>query len=163
MTFWGFFIIQLTFLSFYLVWIIVFSPFYIFWIIIGIFFFQCKVLAIGTLWNFWFFIWTGTHEHDIDTLVDTSLLNEALLIHMVESLPQLTVQIWNTQLLGKWTVLGYFSTLLSSFISINGLYRYGYYLLWRGIHIDVRGMFFFLTDTVLELANYCVLSVGLAY
>jgi hypothetical protein len=105
---------------------------------LGVFFFQCKVIAIGAIWNFWFLVWTGTYEHSIDVIVDTSLLNESLLAEfLMETLPQLIIQVYNTQIIGQWTSIGYFSSILSIFIAFNGLYRYGYYSFWRGIHIDV--------------------------
>lgn len=114
-----------------------FSPFFILWFAVGIFFFQCKVFAIGSIYNFWFYLYTGTQQHDIDTLVDTSLLNEALLVHIIESMPQLVIQILNSTYIEAWTPISLFSTFLSAFITINGLYRFVYYLIWRGIHIDV--------------------------
>ena len=131
-------VLQFVFVISYVVWTMIFSPFLVFWLLLGIFFFQTKVIAIGRIWNFWFETWSGKQAYSIDVIVDTSLLNESLLAEfMMETLPQLIIQFWNTQLIGAWSPVGYFSTMLSILIAFNGLYRYGYYSFWRGIHIDV--------------------------
>ena len=48
-------------------------------------------------------------------------------------MPQLIIQSMNNQFTQKWTSAGIFSITLSVFMTLNGLYRYGYYLLWLGM------------------------------
>ena len=112
-------------------------PFYFIWSVIGLYIFQCKVLAIGRVWTGWMYVWTGHNNFRKEVKVDTGILNEALFAEFLsETLPQLVIQGVNNKLIGMWTPTAIFSAALSIVIAVNGVYRYGYYTIWLGMNID---------------------------
>ncbi len=130
---------QLVMYGLLMVWIILHSPFLIFWGGIGIFLFQCKVLSIAVVWNIWFLGWVGPtrwpnyYKH---IKLDTAILNESLFAEFIsETLPQLGLQSFNNSLTNTFSTVGIFSSALSVTIAFNGLYRYGYYTLYKGYKI----------------------------
>lgn len=138
--FWLYYIpLQLVMYGLLVVWIILHSPFLIFWGGIGIFLFQCKVLSIAVVWNIWFLGWVGPsrwpnyYKH---IKLDTAILNESLFAEFIsETLPQLGLQSFNNALTNTFSTVGIFSSALSVTIAFNGLYRYGYYTVYKGLKI----------------------------
>jgi hypothetical protein len=102
------------------------------WLLIGVWTFQNKTIATNTVWNLWFFAWTGDNHFDRTIEVDVGLLNESILSEfLLETLPQLCIQSVNNQLGSSWgTFLNVASIALSIIIALNGTYRYGYHMCW---------------------------------
>ncbi len=105
--------------------------------------FQTKLLSLSLVWNFWFFLWTGTMRYRKDMTFDKALFNEALFFEFVtETLPQLAIQSINNILIGKLTPIALFSASLSSVIAIDGVYQFLYYRLYLKVeYSDVPLMF----------------------
>jgi hypothetical protein len=110
------------------------APFIFIWLIIGTFLFQIKVLSIGTVWNFWFSLWSGDDVRFYSYVeVDVKLFNKSLLAEFVsESLPQIIVQAYNNTKTNKWSYYGYASGALSAFMTIDGIWRILYYKIYSG-------------------------------
>jgi hypothetical protein len=116
-------------------------PIWLLWLFIGTFLYQSKIIAIGTIWNLWFDLWTGTPSgsgatsaaYTTTMALDTRVFNKSLLTEFLfESLPQLGIQSYNNTRLHKWTLLGYLSTAVSLFMTIDGIWRISYYKVYNG-------------------------------
>jgi hypothetical protein len=80
-----------------------FPMFLVFWLCVGIFLQMTKTISMGTVWNVWFYVWTGHHYWD-DTYgtVDTEDLNYGLLTQFcMETIPHIILQTVNNTLLGN--------------------------------------------------------------
>ena len=141
--YWVFWILLLTaqvvFVALSIVWQFVSIVLAIAWLFTGLFLYQTKMLAIGKVWNTWFYTWTQCSDFDKEIGLDASVLNESLFYEfMLETVPQIAIQSVNNSLIytGNLPAISLFSLAISIFIAINGIYRYGYYLLWKGIKFD---------------------------
>ncbi len=115
----------------------IFDPFIVFWLLAGFYLFQTKLLSIRPIWNYWFKVWTGTDKFDKKNMIDFHLLNESFLAEfLLETTPQLILQSYNNTMIKSWSNVAYFSVALSLLMAINGIYRYGYYLLYKGLKFD---------------------------
>ncbi len=107
------------------------------WIFVGMLCFSTKAFAIGRIWNFWIKLWTFDDKHLKSYDFDAGIFNKSLLAEFVlESLPQMIIQVFNNTLIGNWSFSGYFSTLVSLLIVANGLYRQLYWRLFIGIKFE---------------------------
>jgi hypothetical protein len=81
--------------------------FLVLWLMIGIFLQMTKTIAMGTVWNTWFYVWTGhTYWHDEYGTIDTEDLNYGLLSQFcLETIPHIILQSVNNTLLGKNTLM----------------------------------------------------------
>ena len=95
-----------------------------------------KVLSVGKFWNIWFRLWTSSDQFDTDIDLDTGVLNRALFAHLLETIPQLTIQVYNSQQIGKFSTLTQVSIILSSIIACNGIYRIIYWRFIMGYRFD---------------------------
>ena len=99
-------------------------------LLIGIFCFQTKVVSIRPVRKMWFYVWSGENQNvldDSEKFVDTKLLNEAIFCEMLlESVPQLILQVLNSALIGSIGILGFLSSSVSFYLVINGVWQYGY-------------------------------------
>ena len=106
------------------------------WLAFGFFLYQIKVMAVGSVWTFWFRVWRRRDgdKHDSKVLVDTGIMNESLLAEFVsETCPQLIIQSLNSALCGTLNnSTAQFSIFLSVFMACNGIYRYWYYTYYLG-------------------------------
>jgi hypothetical protein len=99
--------------------------FMLFWFIVGIFLFQTKTLAIGVVWNFWMFCWTGGDEQRTKALIDVAFFNESVFNEfIIEALPQLVIQSINNNRTGTFSPIAVFSIAFSGYLIFNGLVRY---------------------------------------
>ncbi len=89
---------------------------------------------------FWLRVWNADNFEIVTTdssAIDTGHLNRGLLSEFVfETLPQLVLQIFNNTNTKIWTTSGYFSTCFSIFSTLNGIYKYIYWVGYKGISID---------------------------
>jgi outer membrane protein assembly factor BamB len=96
---------------------------------LGLFIFQSKVICIREVYNVWFRLWTGDVKIRSTPQVDTRLLNESIFIEMiVESLPQLIIQIINNSLMGSLSRLAILSASFAFLLVVNGIWSYSYVL-----------------------------------
>ncbi len=131
--------LQSLFLLLGVVWYVLMAIFLLAWLVVGLFLYQTKMLAIGKVWNYWFYTWTQSNEFDKEINLDATVLNESLFYEfMLETVPQILIQSVNNSLIynGRLPAISVFSIAMSVFIAINGIYRYGYYLLWKKIKFD---------------------------
>ena len=131
--------LQSLFLLLGIVWYAVMTIFLLAWLVVGLFLYQTKMLAIGKVWNYWFYTWTQSNEFDKEINLDATVLNESLFYEfLLETVPQILIQSVNNSLIynGRLPAISVFSLSMSVFIAINGIYRYGYYLLWKKIKFD---------------------------
>lgn len=131
--------LQLAFIVLSIVWYAIAAAFLTVWLLIGLFLYQMKMLAIGKVWNSWFYSWTQSTDFNKEMSLDASVLNESLFHEFVlETIPQIAIQSINNSLIynGNFPAISLFSLAMSIFIAINGVYRYGYYLLWKRIKFD---------------------------
>jgi hypothetical protein len=104
-----------------LMWWIINIPVILFWMLFGMFMFQMKTIAVGSVWNIWCYVWTGSKRHNVKRRILTEILNEALLAEFIcETLPQFVVQVYNCTLLGAWSGIAIFSASMSATIALNG-------------------------------------------
>lgn len=95
------------------------------------FLYQTKALAIGVVWSLWFRVWTSTDDHQVDEILNSALLHESVVVEFLfETLPQLAVQSINNTFMGNWPPIGIFSTVLSALMAFNGVFYYGYYIIF---------------------------------
>ena len=130
---------QAVFLVLCLIWYSFASVLLLAWLFAGLFLYQTKMLAIGKVWNTWFYTWTQSTDYHKEISLDASVLNESLFHEFIlETVPQIAIQSINNSLIynGNFPAISLFSLAMSIFIAINGIYRYGYYLLWKGIKFD---------------------------
>jgi hypothetical protein len=121
------------------VWHVASTLFLVVWLFVGLFLYQTKMLAIGKVWNTWFYTWTQCNDYNKEISLDASVLNESLFYEFLfETVPQIAIQSINNSLIYKGNIppVSLFSLAMSIFIAINGIYRYGYYLLWKGTKFD---------------------------
>lgn len=73
------------------------------WLAVGVFLQMTKTIAMGTMWNVWFQVWTGyQHWDDEYGTVDTEDLNYGLLAQFcLETVPHIILQSVNNTLLGE--------------------------------------------------------------
>ncbi len=127
-------VLQAGFLVMAAMWYLVAFLFLVIWISIGLLLFQTKMLAIGKVWNTYFYYLTQSSDFDKEIELDATVLNESLFFEfLLETIPQITIQVINNTLTfnGKFSTLSVLSLVVSIFIAFNGVYRYGYYLLWK--------------------------------
>ena len=141
--YWSFWLVlialQVIFLIVCSLWYLVQATLLIVWLFAGLVLYQTKMLAIGKVWNSWFSTWTQSNDLDKEISLDASVLNESMFHEfMLETVPQIAIQSLNNLLIynGNYPIISQFSLAMSLVIAINGIYRYGYYLLWRGIKFD---------------------------
>jgi hypothetical protein len=108
------------------------------WFIVGIYLFQSKVICIGSIWNYWLGHWIGDERFNElnllqpDSHIDFAILNESLFSEFLfETFPQLLLQIINTSLVGGTNFAFIFSVALSGYNTLNGIYKYGYYVIYK--------------------------------
>ncbi len=130
---------QLVFIILAAIWYTFGSLFLVVWVFIGMLLFQTKMLAIGKVWNTYFYYLTQSDDFSKTVELDASVLNESLFYEfMLETVPQICIQCVNNSLTfnGRYSSLSLFSLSISVFIAFNGVYRYGYYLLWKRVKFD---------------------------
>ena len=130
---------QVMFLVICFVWYFLVAVLLVVWLFVGFTLYQTKMLAIGKVWNAWFSTWTQSDFFNKEISLDASVLNESLFHEfMLETVPQIAIQSVNNALIfnGNFPAVSLFSLAMSIFIAVNGVYRYGYYLLWKGIKFD---------------------------
>jgi len=91
-----------------------------------------------SVWNMWFSVWTYSYDFTISAEVDSAILNEALIVEFFFlSIPQIVIQVFNNFVLeNNWYYLSYIciSIAVSSFI--NGLSRYGFFLIIKDLDVS---------------------------
>ena len=132
-------VLQLGFLVMAAMWYVAAFLFVVVWVSIGLLLFQTKMLAIGKVWNTYFYYLTQSSDFDKEIELDATVLNESLFFEfLLETIPQITIQLINNTLTfdGKFSTLSILSLVVSIFIAFNGVYRYGYYLLWKKLNFN---------------------------
>ena len=106
--------------------------------LLGFILFQMKILAVGRVYNWWFSVWTQDREYDTDKSVQIYLLQQSLLVEFsCETIPQLSVQVANSVGVGDFPPVAIFSVAMSAALALEGLYKYGYYMLFRGYPLEL--------------------------
>ena len=135
----------------FLLYVIVWSIFVVPCFTLGSYLFVSKAFAIRMIADQWFSLWSGAEAEAGDdvgktkqqqqqqqqqSVVDTSTLNESLIIHFFfETFPLLVIQIINNSILNKWTPLGIASVTFSALNAFNGIYRFAYHRIYLGTKI----------------------------
>lgn len=122
-------------LAYLILWPIISCVLVIVWSTVGMYLLQSKVICIGSVWSFWFFFWLGSEKFNMLALersssdIDFGILNESLFTEFTcETMPQLTIQSINTWYTGGVSAALLFSVSLSGYNTVNGLYKYLYYV-----------------------------------
>jgi len=130
---------QLIYIVMFILWPLVSVIMIMIWMSLGLFLYQSKVICIGPVWNYWITKWIGIDHHHYPTIlkgdndIDFATLNKSLLAEfMIETLPQLIIQSVNTVLTNGVSATFIFSITLSIYNTINGVWKYGYYVLYLG-------------------------------
>jgi hypothetical protein len=78
--------------------------------LLGIYLFQCKVISVGPVWNFYFRMWAGSGaeiaRRTID--VDTGILNLSLLAHLLNTFPQVILSFFSDHSFEETSSLNFF-------------------------------------------------------
>ena len=107
------------------------SPLLLLWLLLGAFLYQIKVVCIGSVWNFWFMMWTGQLEFHTTLDLKVKFYNKSLLAEFLfESLPQNFIMWFNNTRTHVWSLTGYLSATLSLFMTIDGIWRITYYKIY---------------------------------
>jgi photosystem II stability/assembly factor-like uncharacterized protein len=106
--------------------------FYVLWFTVGVFLQASKTLSISSVWNAWFYVWTGDHAYDDigGGVVDTEELNYGLLAQfLLETIPHIVLQSTNNTLLRAWDTdpIAIISFVFSILMAFNALYHYFYH------------------------------------
>jgi hypothetical protein len=112
--------------------IVLLPAFLLLWLAVGVILQLTHTLAVTSVWNGWFLLWTGDHTFDDigDGFIDTNDLNYSLLFQFFcETLPQITLQITNNTLLGAWQKdpVALLSFIVSVFNAFSVIYKYAYH------------------------------------
>jgi hypothetical protein len=92
--------------------------------IFGFFLYSLKVIAIGPVEHAWYNLWVGLVKGATKEKVDIVVLKNS--IHrelLLQSLPQLLIQLFNNMQSGSWSVFAYVSIILSATNAIHGIYH----------------------------------------
>ena len=121
-------------LMLYVLFLFLIAPMTFFWLVCGFFFYHSKLMSMSGIWNMWFSTWSNSDEHFLSAEIDSSLLNEALLVEFLFlSVPSLIIQITNNSIVkDNWMYFSWISFALSVSSFINGISRYGYYVYVKG-------------------------------
>lgn len=129
-------VMQIATLPISFLWTLIFTPFMLTWFLVGSFLYNSRTLAVTRVRRLWFYVWRGfKHGADMnkDTKVDTTVLNKALFSGFVlESMPQLIIQIYNSVMIG-WGLAGQLSIAASVLMTLAGVYKFVYWRWMRGI------------------------------
>jgi len=92
----------------YIIWVLLSLPYLVPLAIFGIYLFQCKVMSVGHVWNFFFRLWSGSQHPAANktVAVDTGVLNLSMFSHLMNTVPQFVVQISNNTVTELWTPIG---------------------------------------------------------
>ena len=139
--------------------------FLVFWFFVGVFLFQCRVFSVVAVRRFWEYFWKSEAVDHNTEIFDRRRLNESLLVGFAATtLPNLCVQVINNTLTKTWTPFQFISVLLSGYMIVNGLWKYCYWYVVRGVSLhDIPPPrlfpFKFMGDLNLESFNAPALSV----
>jgi hypothetical protein len=76
-------------------------------------------------------VWSQSDRHSIDVEIDTGFLNMAMFSEFVlETLPQLVLQIVNGLFTQSLSLFAKISIGMSAAVALNGVYRYGYWAIY---------------------------------
>ena len=112
-------------------WVLLNGPITIPLLWIGLYLYQSKLIAYGTVRTHFFRLWTGGHRFKTNTLFDLHILNESLFAEFAfQAFPQLILQFINNYMLEglaprKWSNLSLLSLATSGIIFVLGFLRYG--------------------------------------
>jgi len=126
-------VLQLATLPVSLIWTLSCTALLVVWFVVGSFLYNSRTLAVGRVRRLWYYVWRGfKHGTDIDeeVAVDTTVLNKALFTGFVlESIPQLIIQLYNSIMVG-WGLLAQLSITVSVLMTLAGVYKFIY---WRWV------------------------------
>ena len=91
---------------------------------------------MGKVRNFWYRRWRGFESKygDINADIDLKLLNQSLFATFVlESVPQLVIQVINNSLNNTWTAFTVLSVLASLYMLFCGIWKFIYWWWWCGL------------------------------
>jgi len=96
--------------------------------LLGYAMYMCKVFPMSRVSNPWLRLYTRSTRHTSSAVVIIPLLQQSIFEEMmVESVPQLIIQIINNTFTDTWSTLSYISAFVSSFTILNGIWRLLYY------------------------------------
>jgi hypothetical protein len=96
--------------------------------LVGYVMYMCKVFPVSRVSNPWLRLYTRSSKHTSSVVIIIPLLQQSIFEEIIiESVPQLAIQITNNTLTSTWSTLGYISTAMSCFMVINGIWRLVYY------------------------------------
>eukprot|EP01036_Dinobryon_divergens_P032484 gene32484-42086_t len=110
------------------------------------------ILSVGSVWNWWFYVWTGDSKFQVSFedsyTIDTEDFNFSSYFHLAfESLPLLIIQSYNGFLLGKFNRLTILSICFSAWQVFSALFPLPFYVCTNNmavvkIPIQVRFLIF---------------------
>jgi len=108
--------------------------------IMGMYMYTTKVLCVGGLANWWFKAWTGNDDHEMVEAIDTEILNESIYVEiMLETLPQVVIQIYNNYMLdpdvAQWNPISILSLTITFMNTLNGVYRFFYFKFFKHVNL----------------------------
>ena len=99
-----------------------------------------KSLPIIGVYNMWLYLYSGVYNNsvvgytkdnrlDANSIIDKTILNESIYSEiLLESFPQMLIQIINNILMGgSWSAVSYISVLLSGLVASSPYHYYYYY------------------------------------
>jgi len=96
--------------------------------LLGYAMYMCKVFPMSRVSNPWLRLYTRSTRHASSVVVIIPLLQQSIFEEMIiESIPQLIIQIINNTFTGTWSPLSYISTFVSGCIVFNGIWPLVYY------------------------------------
>ena len=118
--------LQILSIALWLITILSYPVFLVVWLIFGLLLQTTKLIAVGSLSNYWFVIWTGKDSFmDPNLIVDRSELISSLVIECIfESIPQIIIQCVNNTYMDYWSTLALFSLIFSSLFLVNATWWY---------------------------------------
>jgi len=123
--------------GFTVLWCVGYVVFLLLWLFLGTLLYQSRNLAVGNISSMWYWTWNKKvfEEKPRVSKVNRGLMNRALFTgFMLETVPQLVVQIVNntSKPNNTWSVTSLFSTAMSVYMALSGVYRFGYFRWYKG-------------------------------
>jgi hypothetical protein len=109
-------------------------------LVLGMLLNSTKVFAIGGVYNRWMQLWTASEKHGTASFIDAEVLNESVYMEILgETFPQVIIQVWNNYAINPnilgWGTVNILSLAVTVINTFNGLWKIGYYKLYRGISL----------------------------
>ena len=117
-----------------IMWLVAYIPFIMLWFVVGSFLHNSHTMSVARIRRLWYWVWNGLLTPKPKGRVDVRVLNRALFSGFVlEALPQLLIQIYNSNAIGGFGYVAVFSIVLSALMTMAGVYKFVYWKYYRGV------------------------------